>query len=57
MKKCCLKLPKKEEIWLRELANDFGLYHDQDTMYCNIFIAIYLAKNHVHHEMIKHIDM
>ena len=46
-----------EGIWLKGLANDFGLPHAQATIYCDSLSAICLAKDQVHHERTKHIDV
>ena len=47
----------KEGIWLKGLVSDLGLYHDQATVYCDSLSAIFLAKDQVHHERTKHIDV
>ena len=47
----------KEGIWLRGLVRDLGLHHDQATIYCDSLSAICLAKDQVHHERTKHIDV
>ncbi|KAJ4714843.1 Retrovirus-related Pol polyprotein from transposon TNT 1-94 [Melia azedarach] len=47
----------KEGIWLKGLVSDLGLYHDQTIVYCDSLSAICLAKNQVHHERTKHIDV
>ncbi|KAJ4704584.1 Retrovirus-related Pol polyprotein from transposon TNT 1-94 [Melia azedarach] len=47
----------KEGIWLKGLVSDLGLHHDQAIVYCDSFSAIYLAKDQVHHERTKHIDV
>ena len=47
----------KEGIWLKGLVSDLGLHHDQATVYCDSLSAICLAKDQVHHERTKHIDV
>lgn len=47
----------KEGIWLKGLVSDLGLYHDQAIVYCDSLSAICLAKDQVHHERTKHIDV
>ena len=47
----------KEGIWLKGLVSDLGLHHDHATMYCDSLSAICLAKDQVHHERTKHIDV
>ncbi|MCF6774911.1 Ty1/Copia family ribonuclease HI, partial [Corynebacterium sp. MC-12] len=47
----------KEGIWLRGLVRDLCLHHDQATIYCDSLSAICLAKDQVHHERTKHIDV
>ena len=52
-----LAVEAKEGIWLEGLVNDFGLPHAQATIYCDSLSAICLAKDQVHHERTKHIDV
>ncbi|KAJ4721544.1 Retrovirus-related Pol polyprotein from transposon TNT 1-94 [Melia azedarach] len=47
----------KEEIWLKGLVSDLGLHHNQAIVYCDSLSAICLAKDQVHHERTKHIDV
>ncbi|KAL6181625.1 hypothetical protein ACLB2K_048276 [Fragaria x ananassa] len=47
----------KEGIWLKGLVNSLGLHHDQAIVYCDSLSAICLAKDQVHHERTKHIDV
>ncbi|XP_057541678.1 secreted RxLR effector protein 161-like [Amaranthus tricolor] len=47
----------KEGIWLKGLVSDLGLYHNQAIVYCDSLSAICLAKDQVHHERTKHIDV
>ncbi|CAL1399879.1 unnamed protein product [Linum trigynum] len=47
----------KEGIWLKGLVGDLGLHHDQAVVYCDSLSAICLAKDQVHHERTKHIDV
>ncbi|KAJ4708896.1 Retrovirus-related Pol polyprotein from transposon TNT 1-94 [Melia azedarach] len=47
----------KVGIWLKRLVNDLGLHHDQAIVYCDNLSSICLAKDQVHHERTKHIDV
>jgi transposase InsO family protein len=47
----------KEGIWLKGLINDLGVHQDQAIVYCDSLSAICLAKDQVHHERTKHIDI
>ncbi|KAJ4729013.1 Retrovirus-related Pol polyprotein from transposon TNT 1-94 [Melia azedarach] len=47
----------KEGIWLKGLVSDLGLHHDQAIVYCDSLSVICLAKDQVHHEKTKHIDV
>ncbi|CAL1379039.1 unnamed protein product [Linum trigynum] len=47
----------KEGIWLKGLVGDLGLHYDQAVVYCDSLSAICLAKDQVHHERTKHIDV
>ncbi|KAJ4723126.1 Retrovirus-related Pol polyprotein from transposon TNT 1-94 [Melia azedarach] len=47
----------KEGIWLKGLVSDLGLHHDQAIVYYDSLSAICLAKDQVHHERTKHIDV
>lgn len=47
----------KEGIWLRGLVSSLGLHHDQARVYCDSLSAICLAKDQIHHERTKHIDV
>ena len=47
----------KEGIWLKVLVSDLGLHHDQATVCSDSLSAICLAKDQVHHERTKHIDV
>ncbi|KAL1197961.1 Retrovirus-related Pol polyprotein from transposon TNT 1-94 [Cardamine amara subsp. amara] len=47
----------KDGIWLKGLISGLGLHHDQATMYCDSLGANCLAKDQVHHERTKHIDV
>ena len=47
----------KEGIWLKGLVTDLGLQQDQATVFCDSLSAICLAKDQVHHERTKHIDV
>jgi hypothetical protein len=47
----------KEGIWLKGLVSDLGIHHDQATVFCDSLSAICLAKDHLHHDRTKHIDV
>jgi len=47
----------KEDIWLKGLVSDFGLSQAQATICCDNLSAICLAKDQVHHERTKHINV
>ncbi|CAA7049382.1 unnamed protein product [Microthlaspi erraticum] len=47
----------KEGIWLKGLVSSMGLHHEQATVYCDSLSVICLAKDQVHHERTKHIDV
>ena len=47
----------KEGIWLKGLVSSLGLHHDHAIVYCDSLSAICLAKDQVHHERTKHIDV
>jgi len=47
----------KEALWLRGLIGIFGIIHDSVQIYCGSQSVIYLAKNHMYHKRIKHIDV
>lgn len=47
----------KERIWVRGLFSDLGLHHVQANVFCDRLSVIFLAKNHVHHERTKCIDV
>lgn len=47
----------KEGIWLKGLLGDLGFHQDQAVVYCDSLSAICLAKDQVHHERTKHIDV
>ena len=42
---------------MRGLVGDLGLHHNQAIVYCDNLSAICLAKDQVHHERTKHIDI
>ena len=48
---------EKEGICMKGLVSDLGLNHDQAIVYCDSSSAIRLAKDQVHHERTKHIDV
>jgi len=47
----------KETIWLQELLDDLRIDQDLLKINCDSMSAIYLAKNHVYHARMKHIDV
>ncbi|XP_074318246.1 secreted RxLR effector protein 161-like [Silene latifolia] len=47
----------KEGIWLKGLVSDLGLHQEQAIVFCDSLSAICLAKDQVHHERTKHIDV
>ncbi|XP_047342801.1 secreted RxLR effector protein 161-like [Impatiens glandulifera] len=47
----------KKGIWLKGLISDLGLHQDQATFFCDILSVICLAKDQVHHEWTKNIDV
>ena len=47
----------KESIWLKGLVGDLGIHQEQAIVYCDSLSAICLAKDQVHHERTKHIDV
>jgi len=44
-------------LWLRELAETFGIMQDSIQVHCDSQKAIHLAKNHRYHKRTKHIDV
>ena len=47
----------KDEIWLKGLVSDLGLHNDHAIVYCDNLGAICIAKDQVHHDRTKHIDV
>jgi len=47
----------KEGIWLRGLINDLEINQEYANIYCDSLSAICLAKDQVHHDRTKHIDV
>lgn len=47
----------KEGIWLKGITGDLGILHDHVIVFCDSMSAICLAKDQVHHEKTKHIDV
>jgi len=47
----------KERIWLRGLINDLGINQEYANIYFDSLSAICLAKDQVHHDRTKHIDV
>ena len=46
----------KEALWLRGLAETFGIMQDSIRVHCDSQNAIHLAKDHKDHKRKKHID-
>lgn len=42
---------------MKGLLNDLGFHQDQAVIYCDSMSAICLAKDQVHHDRTKHIDV
>ena len=47
----------KEAIWLRGLVGSLGLKQEIIVVYCDSQSAIYLTRNQMYHERMKHIDI
>nr|KYP38863.1 Retrovirus-related Pol polyprotein from transposon TNT 1-94 [Cajanus cajan] len=47
----------KEGIWLKGLISDLGVKQEHALIFCDSLSAICLAKDQVHHERTKHIDV
>ncbi|KAK9750353.1 hypothetical protein RND81_02G190400 [Saponaria officinalis] len=47
----------KEAIWLKGLVSKLGLHQEIASLYCDSLSAICLAKDQVHHDRTKHIDV
>ncbi|XP_057523859.1 secreted RxLR effector protein 161-like [Amaranthus tricolor] len=47
----------KESIWLKGLVGELGIAQDFATVYCDNLSAICLAKDQVHHDRTKHINV
>lgn len=47
----------KEALWLKGIAGELGFLQEQVEIFCDSQSAICLAKNSVHHERTKHIDV
>ena len=47
----------KEGIWLRGLINDLRINQEYANIYCDNLSAICFAKDQVHHDRTKHIDV
>lgn len=47
----------KEGIWLKGLVGDLGLHQEHANIYCDSLSVICLAKDQVHHDKTKHIDV
>ena len=47
----------KESIWFKDLVGELGIAHDFATLYCDSLSAICLARDQVHHDRTKHIDV
>ena len=47
----------KESIWLKGLISNLGFPWDKTIIFFDTLNAIYLAKDQVHHERTKHMDI
>jgi len=47
----------KEALWLRGLVETFSLIQDSVRVHCDSQSAIHLAKDHIYHKRMKHIDV
>ena len=47
----------KEPLWLRGLAETFGIIQDSVQIHCDSQSAIHLAKDYRYHKRAKHIDV
>jgi len=47
----------KEGIWLKGLISNLGFPQQKTIIFCDNLSAICLAKDHVHHERTKHVDI
>ena len=47
----------KESIWLKGLVGELGISQDAATVYCDSLSAICLARDQVHYDRMKHIDV
>lgn len=49
---CCSQL-----LWIKQQLKDFGVLNDPIPLMCDNTSALNMAKDHVHHKRIKHIDV
>jgi len=47
----------KKVLWLRGLVDTFGIIQDSVQVYSDSQSAILLAKDHMYHKRIKHLDV
>jgi len=47
----------KEALWLRGLVKTFGIIQDSVCVHYDDQSANHLAKNHMYHKRVKHIDV
>jgi len=47
----------KETLWFRRLVETFGIIHDSIWVHYDSQSAILLAKDHMYHKRMKHIDV
>ena len=47
----------KEALWLRGLVETFAIIHDSVRVHYDDQSANHLAKNHMYHKRVKHIDV
>jgi len=47
----------KEALWLRGLVKTFSIIHDSVRVHYDDQSANHLAKNHMYHKRVKHIDV
>lgn len=46
-----------EAMWLQGILKEIGMLHGDIIVYSNSHNAVYLCKNHVWHDKIKHVDI
>ena len=47
----------KEALWLRGLAETFGIMQDSIRVHCDSQSVIHLAKDHMYHKRMKHVNV